>query len=343
MIEKILKKQIPNLLNNADFWQQEKLPISKSRLWALYHNPESDDDDVVLYYFKKNGIIESYLCIYHFWWNYQEKSIKLGAASAWYSSDQAKGMGFFIMREALQDLDGNFISHMFNYHVKELYDASREFQTIQEMTGFTYTFQHDGFFKTKNNKKLESEIQQKLVSDQIEIEYVNYVDDELYTFIQKNSANHFYPKSKDYFNWLLNYRWVLESPVQEIEVKNKYFFSTTVSNYGLYAIKILKKGTLDGFLIFSVFESKLKIYLYYAQDEIKLTSIVKKLVSLFVLRLKCKEVHCYDNILNHTFVQDRFYKNYTQSKKLSIMHKKFEIENLKNCHLNYGDGDCIFT
>ena len=63
-IKKIYKKEIPNLLEDKDFWNQSFLAISKHRLYAHYKNPTAVPDDVVLLLAYLNDELVGYMGVF---------------------------------------------------------------------------------------------------------------------------------------------------------------------------------------------------------------------------------------------------------------------------------------
>jgi len=73
LIKKILKKNIPELLNDNKFWSNSFLSITKHRLYSHYLNPYLDDNDVVLLLALKNGEIVGYMGVFVDYINIEKK------------------------------------------------------------------------------------------------------------------------------------------------------------------------------------------------------------------------------------------------------------------------------
>ena len=91
MIKKILKKNVPELLNDNKFWSNSFLSITKHRLYSHYLNPCLDDNDVVLLLALKNGEIVGYMGVFVDYINIEKKNVKVGWLSTWWVNQKTKG------------------------------------------------------------------------------------------------------------------------------------------------------------------------------------------------------------------------------------------------------------
>lgn len=344
MMYKVSKKEIPAYINNHTFWEDQNWPITPHRLYAHYHNPECDDNDIVLYYtLNEEQKISSYISVYFSHLHYLGENEKIGVASAWYSDENAKAEGVFLMTEVYEDLQGNLMSHMFDYNILKLYKAFRLFNSIEEFVGYRYFLENKkpllgaSFFE-KTEKKLVNTLQESNIS----IEYVSVIDDDLYAFICKNNSHHLVQKSKEFFSYLYCFRWVLEAPVKVLETHNKYRFSNTLEKFGHYFIKIKRKEELIAFIILSNSNGKLKVLFSYYSDN-KTLKTIAEIVVLHALKLNCKEVLCYEKNINIELQKMNFFVKKDEQKKVTMLSKKFLPENIRGKILNFGDGDSCFT
>ncbi len=80
------------------------------------------------------------------------------------------------------------------------------------------------------------------------LEYINYIDPNLFTFIKQNSHQDLFLRSRDTFNWILRYPFIIESPCIDL-VPQKNIFSAHISKFRTYAVKVLSGNETIGFFI----------------------------------------------------------------------------------------------
>ncbi len=343
-LKKIYKKEIPKLLNDSNFWKSSLWPITPQRLYALYHNPQSEEDDIVLFYFEnEKQDITSYISIYYSEILYDHNIEKIGVASAWYSDPNSKAEGAILMVDVYKALQGKLLSHMFDINLLKLYRAFRLFHEIQEFDGFIYQIKpKTKIEKTKHLLSGNDQSLKHLHQNNISLEYISVMEDSLYGFISQCQRNHLMPKPKEYFNYLFHYKWVIEAPLQELEVKNKYYFSNTLNCFQHYGIKIYTNTQLIAFLIISKSASRLKVlHVYHLEDQV--IDYVAQVIYLHAQKLNCQDIICYHKQINQSLQQHISYYKKTESRKVSMLSKKYHVEGLKDKKLFYGDGDCCFT
>ncbi len=175
----------------------------------------------------------------------------------------------------------------------------------------------------------------------IKIEYLNRIDFETRSFIDKYSSNHISPKSDAFFEWLKAYNWVQESPLLEFTEMEKYEFSIYDKSFAIYLIKILKDNKVVGFLVLQKRDETLKVlFVYYDKDQ---TDVVSGIIKLHCINLKSREVICYDKGICENLKESNSFIYTRRKLKQSIISKAFHKENFDDVFMNYGDGDCSFA
>ena len=95
------------------------------------------------------------------------------------------------------------------------------------------------------------------------IDYVNFVDDATYRFIEEHSQGDVFLRTKDTFNWMLRYPFVVESPLVARTIPENSF-SAYIESYAMGAAKVVVDGKIVGFYIIVVGGDQLIVkYLYY--------------------------------------------------------------------------------
>ena len=168
------------------------------------------------------------------------------------------------------------------------------------------------------------------------LQYIDLIDDDTYSLIQRQSTNDLFPRTREIFNWILQYPLKHCTPLPH-RTSSRGLFGDSDPLYWLRGVKVMQGAETVGFYIIRNAESDLSVkYLYYAEpfrDQV-FTSIVEH-----ILRLGNS---CFAT--RHTELAD-----YIAATKLFKSHKIADISLScpKGFSLNPsgstqgGDGDCF--
>lgn len=366
MIKKIYKKNVPQLLNDSTFWDSKFLSITKHRLYAHYLNPNLEKDDIVLLFAYDNQKLVGYMGVFIDVITINNQSQKIGWLSTWWVDPKTKGKGIgrAILQTMYESLEGKIGISQFTNSAKRVYEKSGYFNTLQFSKGYKFVFRSNSqivlplinskfkkIIKTLSvidylidipisvkNKVCNYSVIKKL--KQVNLEYINNIDDELYNFIKSNSKNHISQKSKEFFEWLKANHWVQESPLVDLTPQKKYEFSVGAKRFNIYLIKILKKEKLIAFVVIQLRDHLLKVLFIYYTDNSK---DIANVILAHVFKLKCKELICYDEVINSVIKKSYYYIYRRTKNKESIISKAFGVFQYDKYTLNFGDGDCCFA
>lgn len=367
-IKKIYKKDIPELLENIEFWNYSFLSISKHRLYAHYKNPNLDDNDIVLLLSYLNSELVGYMGLFIDKIKINNNTEKIGWLSTWWVHPKTKGTG--IGREILNSMynenNGQIGISQFTPSAKRVYDKSGYFTTLKENKGikavlrsnFTFVLtnifpstkklasafnQIDHFFNFFINSKL---IIQKLIIlrslKNISVEYLNIIDNETLNIIKQFNKSDISNKEKDFFEWLKAYNWVQKAPLLDLTNKSKYEFSIYDNDFEFSLIKIIKKSNCIGFVVLQKRNYVTKVMFTYF-DNLKYSKEVANIIKLQAITQNTREIICYDETICKNFKKSYLFLYKTSKSKQSIISKKFGITEFNNLRLNLGDGDCSFA
>ena len=366
-IKKIYKKDVLALFDNRSFWNHEFFSISKHRLLAHFNNPNLDNDDIVLVLGYLNDELLGYMGVFidKIIINNQEQ--KIGWLSTWWVHPKTKGSG--IGREILNTMysenDGKIGISQFTPSAKRVYDKSEFFVNLKENLGIKavlrsnlaylipeikpklkifkpifklFDFSLNTFIIIKqcfNKKSILNDLQD------IKIEYLNAIDSESNDFINQNNNDHLSKKSKEFFNWLKQYPWVLEAPILELTQKSKYEFSMVANRFQIYLTKVIDNNVPIGFVVLQIRDNTLKVlFAYYGQNHVvQISNIIK----LQAINQGIYEIICYDPAICSKLKQSKLFIYQRKKIKNSIISKAFNKDNFDEIIMNYGDGDCCFA
>ncbi len=367
-IKKIYKKDIHELLNDSSFWNQSFLSISKHRLLAHSKNPNSEDNDIVLLLAYIDNELLGYMGVFIDKINIDGSEKKISWLSTWWVHPKTKGTG--IGREILSTMynanKGQIGISQFTPSAKRVYDKSGYFTTLKNNIGikavlrsnlaflipvlFPKIPKFDSIFKIIDtflnifiNCKLL--MQKKSIVNRlndVKIEYLNSIDSETLTVINKFNKKDISYKSVDYFEWLKAYNWVQQAPLLEFTEKSKYQFSMYDKEFEFSYIKIKKQEECIGFVILQKRNYVCKVLFSY-YDNNKHTNIISDIIKLQNITQNTREIICYDEAICENLKKSNVFLYKTKKIKQSIISKVFDRSNFDNIRINFGDGDCCFA
>lgn len=160
------------------------------------------------------------------------------------------------------------------------------------------------------------------------LEYTQFISDETYSFIQRNSSDYILTRTQAMLNWILTYPFMRSMPSTK-RVHHNNIFSDKVENYWLSGVTVKKGEQIIGFYILRVRQTELSVkYLYYDgayQNEV-FNSILEHIIN--------------QNVTNFS-TRNPVLADYTS--RLNIFNKRNEID-ISFSHpqqLNAEDGKMI--
>ncbi|MBU3658443.1 MAG: GNAT family N-acetyltransferase [Flavobacteriales bacterium] len=360
---KVLKKDVQNVLEDVSFWNNSFLIISKQRLIALQNNPNAEDDDIVLILAMEEETIIGYMGLFVDYITLNGVTQKMGWITTWWVKYKGTGIGKDLMNEMFDANKGLIAVSQFNSNSGRVFEKSGNYIDIVNTNGYSFALRSNiqelliskfklldkvHFIPNLINSVLSIyssiKINKFLNSNknlEFTVEYLKTIDSDSFEFINKHNANHISKKSKEFYNWLLGYYWVLKAPLLEKTNKSKYAFSMYDYDFDISFIKIIKKNEIVGILVLQKRNSKVKVlFAYYNENCVDLVS---KVIILNSINQDTREIVCYDIGINNQLNKLSFYTYKTDVQRRSIISKSFGVSNFDNVIVNFGDGDCGFA
>ncbi len=366
-LRKIYKKDIPDLMRETAFWDHEFLSISKHRLLAHWHNPNSDNDDIVLVLAYIDDELVGYMGVFTDRITIDAQTQKIGWLSTWWVHPKTKGSG--IGRKILDTMyaanNGKIGISQFTPSAKRVYDKSGYFYTLKVNQGIKAVLRSNLVFvlpalypKTRSLATvfavtdsilnffigMKLAIQKNTLRSKLQnvtIEYLSAIDPQTRELIDRHSTRAISKKSDAFFEWMKAYPWIQESPLLELTNKKKYEFSMADHSFSIYLIKIIEKNICKGFIVLQKRHHVAKLLFAYGDP-------ADAHLAADVIKLQCatqnvREIICYDPAITAELKKSNLFLYQTKKQRESIISKAFGKENFDEVAMNFGDGDCSFA
>jgi len=141
-------------------------------------------------------------------------------------------------------------------------------------------------FRERVCQKRRGRMRQRLfassTSSGYSLDYISFLDDELFDFIKMHSGNDTMLRSQRMFNWMLSSPMVISAPVQEKLVRQNPF-SSEIESFRNIAVKVLNGSQIAGFYILREKGAELSLkYLYYDRSchDVVFDSLLAHLIAL---------------------------------------------------------------
>lgn len=116
----------------------------------------------------------------------------------------------------------------------------------------------------------------KNINNGITFSYMRYMEEPVFKFIQNHSADYLFNRTREMYNWILQFPFKTEGPESLIN-STKYNFTTTIQQYYIYGIKIYQDARLVGVAIFRMNNGILSL-LYWFYDKTDTNTIYPAIV-----------------------------------------------------------------
>lgn len=354
------KHELNEFIHSEFFRVLNKVPISFQRGWSQYNNPYCNDEDILLWAAYENadlvgyvGVLPDIISI-----EYSQKKI-YWLSCFWVEEKFRKGqlasqLFFLLIKQYKNQL---FISN-FLYSLEKTYLNLGVSQKTQFNKGRTFYVNlcfadllEARFPDLKSlmtfYKLLERTINEflkfrKFIHKKRKLKFTiienNERNAELESFIENFKVNNRnLVRNNDYFNWVLDFPWVLQG--KSDKESDRYFFSSKTDQFEYRMLKIYNQDRLEGFVLLKIRDKNLTVSHIYAKDA-QIGNIAGYLVDLSL-----------NELLNTITTTDHRLSNKLRSKRTNFIY----IKNIKRPYIfprNYdiaatvfqdGDGDAVFT
>lgn len=189
---------------------------------------------------------------------------------------------------------------------------------------------------TLSLKSKKGKLQQIISGSDYQLEYVNFIDDQLYEFIKSNSKGDLFLRSQECLNWILNYNFMQSCPIYK-RVLDKCHFSSNRFSFNLYGVKVFKDDKLIGFYIIIDSQEVLSLIYYYYNREF--INEVYNSVAEHILYFNRPRFFTSDFSLHKYLISFNLYSKHIVYNKSFAYPRNFNYNKASNIHL--GDGDNI--
>lgn len=321
----------------------EKL-IARTRAWAIVNNPYATDDLNIISAIFVNDEVAAYTYLFpdehngqRIYWNttlycapkYEGRAY---AAIVMGQFCELYGEHYFdldAVKESVENM--KFIGLQVDY-VDQYVLSNKSIRTDNFRGKLASLMQCIQITYNSREKQLRCQI----ANANYRLEYVNFVDDETYTFIKEHAKGDLFLRSQKMLNWILTYPFMQESPLA-YRVERDTQFTSTRRAFHYHAVRVLAGNQLVGFYILNESKEVLYLnYLYYDKDfaDTIYLSIAEHVLQFRAPKFFTADKACADFIAQYKLYPKRetFHKSFSHPQSFVYDPTKF---------IQAGDGDNI--
>ena len=325
--------------------------ITKTRAYAIIHNPFVTDDMPVVASLWVSGEVAAFVAAF------PERLQRPDCMTHWFHSlfvapkYEGKGYGLIVLGSLMEqygddpifDLDAVKTSvEILSYlGLKSGTFAQYDFRnkvihrdSVKGALAYRYNQWQRCLQSGKSLKNLRKAIKESVYS----LQYERFVDQETYEFMMSHSAGDAFLRKREMFNWVLGHPFVHEAPLME-RVREEILFSSSKVWQRYYLVKVYVQSTLAGVYILCNSSTMLTLlYLYYNTDYQKdvLLSIAEHILKIGNQRFSTS------NATVAGFIESHGLFAIGKTTDTSFCYDK-RYENLIYRSIQGGDGDMILN
>lgn len=335
------------LYHNAQYYGLSEKLIDKSRAFAMVSNPFVSDEMSLISAIIVDEEVAAFTYVFPDELEKPEHKIVYWNTTLYVNPKyEGRGFGYCVIAQ-ICELFGN------DYFDLDAADASVEnlkYQglTVEYLTQYVLQNKNIQRFGLKgelaywkdlwDRRKVSKaeELKGMISGADYSIEYVSFVDDELYTFIKRCAKDDLFLRSQKSFNWLLQYPFMTDSPVSN-RVALTNVFSSTVEEFKMYGVKVLRNSVIVGFCILRLVWDEWSVkYIYYDEDGQSETFMA---IAEHLMTVSRRKLFTADKNLVDFLSQFGLFTQYIEYKKSFAYPSDFAFD--KSLKVQVGEGDNI--
>lgn len=311
--------------------------ISNARATAIIQNTYAEDSSPALAVaYDEQGKAIGYTAVFADKWH--NELIYWGTTGYIDSSMRGKGVGTELYSSMMKACNGRWYA----------FDSSPAALAISKKIGLNICYFDRYYLSYEYSHTIKARIRslwvnwrnQKILSKlrvETHLELIHHIDLKTFAFIEQHSGGDLFPRSLDALNWILKNPFISCAP-SDLSSYNKYEFSTSLSQYNIYAFRIEKGIDLIGFAMFRLCMGDLVLLYLYKEDKY-IDDVYSALIKhILTQKLKCFRTFDADLIeyYNRLEAISMNQKSRVQRVSLSIpANVKVDM----TCYVQGGDGD----
>ncbi len=358
-LREIKISELNEFVHSELYKQSLNIPITKQRVISQIKNPRANKNNIALIIAinKENQIVGFIGALpdsfgknleIDFYWN-----------SCWWI-DQKKGKKTAIplLLKFLKVCDNKVMLRDMTDKTRQIISRLNKFETIKDLKGFRYFIKLNSAEILPKRKKIFVIVKPILLlidylvnfslkiknksfrkTENIQVKYLNSVDDETEIFLNKLNKKELFKRGKDELNWILNYPWVIQGNKKNTQF---YYFSETAKKFENYLVKIYKKEQLIGVLLLNNHDGLVKIpYIYFKQKDVNL---IVQFIYQFLEEQKAISLLTFNKSINKAIQNNKnpFWKINEHNKEF-VVSKSLAKYVESEFNFQDGEGDYVFT
>jgi len=346
-IIKVTKAILAEALEKDTFWRNEgTIPFSKSKAKWLLANPRMDDEDICAVVVYENDVIISFVYLIPDMITLSDKTIKIYWFRRWWVADKYKDsiISSYLMNDAVKEVDGQVVIKFLAKNIESFYKRL-PYQEFGFKTRYFILFElilrrlkfllrpiqslSANFVRRINRKRIRKS------TSKMVYEYITFLDENTWAFIQPFVKNDLVPKTIDYVNWQLD-----SSQYTKTTVSGNYPYVCLISgafeNIEIVNFKVEINQHIVGFISYLIRGTEF-IVKYFIADKNYYQDCVNALMDHFI-RYDVNTIHAEDDQLANSILK-RFVKVYVDQRKVYSLANKGIDSDFSDVELFQRDGN----
>ncbi len=352
----ITKQEIRKALDGNTFWKNTKnIPFTKSKAHWLLNNVRIEENDICGLLGYENELLIAFIYFIPDYIQTNDGRKKIYWCRRWWVADTYKNsiLATYMMNEAVNAVNNQVLIKFIGKEVEEYYDK-QSFTKFSKRERYFILFNADAnllidkikylkyvkplakvleniseWWITSNNRKKVY----KNIAD-LQYEYLSYIDETTWNFIEQKCKNDLVPKSKEYLNWQLSNDQYTITPING---KFPFYCLVASASSQLFHINLTVKRNdqIIGFLSFLIRGNEFNVK-YFVVEEEGYELCLDVLMDNFI-KTKTNIIHTENELLGNR-IQQKFKTFYSDKRVLyAFAHNDIKNDFKKVC-INDRDG-----
>lgn len=359
---------LETVLDDPALENSDVLPITKHRALSQANNPRAEGSDLALVVALKDEQVVGYQGVLPGRIRHGSGWQRVGWLSTWWVDPQAAvpALAVRLFMKAVRRYQGRVLAMWYTPAAGKVYDASKRFDRLAQLTGRTFRIRKRHAWRGTSNRhnRLKWVVKEAVVPlydayrvaerwggitwvnaqearfDGAVLQTLSHIDRRTDEFIRIHNLKDLTGRSGTYLNWVIQYPWVVQSPLTERQ-EHRYTFSATADSVSTHPINVYLHGEQVGFMLVSVRDGKVQLpYVHYKNGA---EGVMAFAVGAYAVMDGAQRMTLFDEgIIKALLANDFPAQSTKQVTRNVLVSKTLSSSPYRSYRIHSGDGDCVF-